>query len=258
MKFLSYNIHEGARGGGQDRTALVLDVIRSADPDIVGLCECTDFWMNDGRDIRKFEQALSMRSVMNQAASGHHVALFYRNGLTILSADKSSVMMYHGFVRLVLNLPSIGRTSIIMTHLHPCSPTFRQGESENLLAKATFEPNCLIMGDLNALSESDQLPNLGSLSINERVRVQNARGNLDCGPASLFVRNGFIDLGATQAIPTNPTKFASNSGVESIRLRRDFMFATHAVAARARMTTICTAEAELASDHLPLLCDLKV
>jgi hypothetical protein len=43
MKILSFNIYEGARPQGKDQTAAVLDVIREADSDLVGLCECTGF-----------------------------------------------------------------------------------------------------------------------------------------------------------------------------------------------------------------------
>ena len=47
MRILSYNIYEGAHAEGLDRTEAVIKVIRAAEPDIVGLCECTRFW-DDG------------------------------------------------------------------------------------------------------------------------------------------------------------------------------------------------------------------
>lgn len=258
MRILSYNIYEGAHARGADRTDVVVSVIQGASPDLVGLCECTDFWDDGATRLRRLETVLGMRSVMNHAASGHHVALLYRDGVPVAQEDTSAVMMYHGYAGVVLVLPILGRVTVLMTHLHPCSSVLRLAEAQNILAKATFESNALVMGDFNTLAESDMLPNSHRLSPNARARLQEPGGSLDCGAVALFLRHGFVDLGAAEAVPTYPTTLFGKAARDGIRLRVDYMFATTAVANLAQMSTIQTPQAQTASDHLPLLCQLRV
>lgn len=256
LRLLSYNIFEGACSRGEDRTDAVIDVIRATNPNVVGLCECTDFWDDGAARLRRFESALGMRSVMTRAASGHHVALLYRDGPQIVKASASAVMMYNGYARIVLDLPTLGRVAVLMTHLHPCSSVFRLAEAQNLLAKATFEPNAIVMGDFNTLAASDALPGPDQLSANARARLQEPGGSLDCATVDLFLRHGFVDLCANAAVPTYPTNLFDKAKRSGLSLRVDYMFATPAVAQLAKVATIETPAAMTASDHLPLVCHL--
>jgi len=257
MRILSYNIFNGAQAQGKDLTEAVIAIIRSVKPDIVGLCECTDFWADGAARLRHFESTLNMRSVMNRAASDENVVLLYRDGVPVVNTDVSSVTMYHGYAQVVLDLPSLGRVAVLMTHLHPRSSLLRLAEAQNILSKATFEPNALVMGDFNTLAESDTLPEVTELSPNARARLQVRHGQLDCGIVKLFVESGFLDLCAPAAIPTYPTALFNKAQKTGIRLRLDYMFATPSVAQCAEARTIDTPEAQVASDHLPLLCELE-
>ena len=195
---------------------------------------------------------------MNHAASDDNVTLLFRDSLPVVKADASGVMMYHGYARLVLNLPALGRVAVVMTHLHPRSSVLRLAEAQNVLAKAMFEPHALVMGDFNSFAESDKLPSTTELPSNTRARLQEPFGTLDCGPVGLFLRHGFNDVGASAAHPTYPTDLLGKAERSGVRLRLDYMLATLSVAQRAEATTISTLEAHSASDHLPLLCDLQI
>ena len=118
MKVLSYNIYEGGRAQGSDQTAAILNLIRTTNPSIVGLCECTGFDENDAAELKRFETELGMRSVMNRAPSGEHVALLYREDVSIVEKTASAVSMFHGFASIVITLPTVGRVAIVMAHLH--------------------------------------------------------------------------------------------------------------------------------------------
>jgi endonuclease/exonuclease/phosphatase family metal-dependent hydrolase len=256
MKVLSYNIYEGAQARGSDQTTAVLNVIQAADPDVVGLCECTGFADNNAATLKKFEEELGMRAVMNRASSGDHVALLYRKNVPIVEENCSSVTMFHGFASIVISLSTIGRVAIIMAHLHPRSSILRLAEAQNILSKATFQENAIVMGDFNSLAKYDQTANLNQLSLNAQARLFDSDRKLTGDVVDLFSTYGFVDLGAATAASTYPTKLFKKDERDGVRLRLDYMFASPAISLIARLSTISTPEAQMASDHLPLLCEL--
>ncbi len=107
-------------------------------------------------------------------------------------------------------------------------------------------------------AESDKLPSTTELPSNTRARLQEPFGTLDRGPVELFLRHGFNDVGASAAHATYPTDLLGKAERSGVRLRLDYMLATLSVAQLAKATTISTLEAQSASDHLPLLCDLQI
>jgi len=253
---MSYNILEGAQSQNIDRTDAVISVIRSARPTIVGLCECTGFWDNDGARLRLFEAALGMRAVMNRAPSDHHVALLYDPSVRVLSTGHGAAMMYNGYARLLIEHPKRGRVLVLMTHLHPCSPLLRLGEAETILVKATFEHHALVMGDFNCLAQGEG-PQAPSVSPNARARLYDASGHPDCRPVERFLARQFMDLGAVHRRPTYPTSLFGKDKSYPRRLRLDYMFASRTLGPYAACEPVATAAAEEASDHLPLICELS-
>jgi endonuclease/exonuclease/phosphatase family metal-dependent hydrolase len=256
MRILSYNIYEGAQSEGKDRIESVIDLIREIDPDLVGLCECKRFWEDGSARLQRFKDALDMRAVMNHAASGNHVALLYRQSVPVVAEDASSVTMYHGFSSVVVSLPRVGRTAIIMTHLHPRSVIMRLAEAQCVLAKATFEPNAVVMGDFNALAETDEKAIASQLSLNGQIRLLDGKGLGSTSAVSTFTRYGFVDLGAAEGAPTCPTRLVENNTIEKVALRLDYILVTSKLAKMARMSMITTSKAHMASDHFPLVCEL--
>jgi endonuclease/exonuclease/phosphatase family metal-dependent hydrolase len=144
-----------------------------------------------------------------------------------------------------------------MTHLHPTSFLFRAAEAQHILAKATFEPNAIVMGDLNSLAESDDLPSFALLSPNTRARLLNEEGTVRGSAVSIFLKHDFVDLGAERSSPTYPTRLFEKDTRDGIKLRLDYMLVTHRIAELAEFSTISNLKAQLASDHLPLLCKLR-
>jgi endonuclease/exonuclease/phosphatase family metal-dependent hydrolase len=256
MKILSYNIYRGGQAGAEDKTDEIIAVIRATDADIVGLCECTQFHDDDRARLRHYERALGMRAVINRAQSGHHVAVLYREHIDVVEIDTGEAMMYHGFASVVADLPGLGRTIVVMTHLHPRSSIFRLAEAQNVLGKAVTEPNGLAMGDFNSPSAYDEVPDFENLPIDRRARLSETDGSTAFGVPALFKSYGFVDLGESDAAPTFPTTIYGKDKGRGLQLRIDYMFASPTLAEAARLETIATPEAMTASDHLPLLCEL--
>ena len=145
-----------------------------------------------------------------------------------------------------------------MSHLHPRYSIFSLGEIQNLLSKATFEPDAIVMGDFNTISENDVLPDLTKLSLNARSRLLNTDGTVGANGVSLFKSHGFVDLGERDGTPTYPTKIFEKDRRDGIRLRLDYMFASSRLAKLSHLKTVTTPAAQLASDHLPLFCEIRI
>src|SRR5689334_12421503 len=156
MKLMAYNILIGGDRQAGDRTSLLLDVIRRAGPDILGLCECKGFEEDGERRLQFFCRELGMEAVMNRAVEGNHVALFYRQGLRPAHASTTNVLMQHGAVRLTLPTVELGPITFLVTHLHAYSSWFRGTEAQTMVAKALSQtPEALIFGDMNAVAATD-------------------------------------------------------------------------------------------------------
>ena len=258
MKILSYNIYKGGRTRSYDKTDEIFSVIRSTDADIVGLCECTGFRAGDRARMRHYERALGMRAVINRAQSGHHVAVLYREHVNVVDIDTGEAMMYHGFASITADLPGLGRTIVVMCHLHPRASIFRLAEAQNVLGKAVTEAHGLAMGDFNSPSDYDAVPDFDAMPIGRRVRLSDTDGSIAFSVPALFKSYGFADLGEADGAPTYPTAIHGKDQGRGPQLRIDYMFATLGLAAIARLTTVATPEAMTASDHLPLLCTLEI
>lgn len=255
MILMSYNIYEGAYSHGVDRTDALIGVIRSVGPSIIGLCECAGFWDDNAARLRRFENELGMRAVMNHACSGYHVALFSTPSVPILSADQSSTMMYHGYARIVVAHPKLGRVLVMMTHLHPYSALFRVGEAETIIASATMEPNAIVMGDFNCVAEGEA-PSPATLSPNALARLCEIDGTPNSEPVKAFLARDFVDLGAHLRTPTYPTALFGKDKRYPGGLRLDYAFASKKLAPHIRCQPLATPSTEQASDHFPLICEM--
>jgi len=257
IRFLSYNIYTGGISNHQDRFGQIVDVIRSADADVVGICECTDFDKNGRFD--SIQRELGMEGVMNRAPSGHHVAILSRRELGSLRPSAGSLTMYHGYASLSFALGWGARVSIAMAHMHPFSSLLRRSEMQILLARARREEQAIVMGDMNSVAPGDDLVAAGATHDYVSTRLRDELGRIDISVIGTAISHGFIDLGASERLPTYPTLLEDKAARYGGRLRLDYILATSAVADRCvQFGVIDDTHAQNASDHLPIFADFSV
>ena len=256
MKVMTYNILEGGDRRFGDRTELILDLIRRADPDVLGLCECTGFDGERGGRFGYFRHELKMDGVMTKAPSGHHICLLHRRGMRTFSKTTLSNTMYNGFARFALETRELGPVTVVMTHLHPFSSWYRVTEVQQVLGRARSSEESIIMGDMNNISPSDASPAITAASPQLWGRLVGPDNQLYTLPIQAILNQGFVDLGASSVGPTYPTTIERKHKEYGATVRLDYIFATPGLAARCRsIRAIDEAPAHNASDHLAIVAE---
>jgi endonuclease/exonuclease/phosphatase family metal-dependent hydrolase len=260
MKLMAYNILMGGDRQAGDRTHLLLDVIRRADPDVLGLCECKGFEADGEARLQFFCRELRMDAVMNRAVEGNHVTLFYRRGLRPAVTSTTNELMQHGAVRLVLPTVELGPITFVLTHLHAYSSWFRVTEAQTVVAKALSKiPEALIFGDMNAVAAVDLPLDPAAAPRGMVTRLSAPQGGIDTQTIDTFLRHGFQDLGAGAVGPTYSTAVGDEGDAGGPLVRLDYIFATPGLAARCRaIGAVRESPADRASDHLPVVADFDL
>ena len=153
MRVMTYNVLTGGRDSdGPGRLALIADIVRQVNPDILLLNECNGFEQDGYRTLFRLEAELGMRGVLAEAESGFHVALFHRVG-RLTEARLVSRDVHHAVLAATLDVA--GTTlRVIGAHLCPFGGDARLLEVQHLL-RFLREDHVLILGDLNAFSPHD-------------------------------------------------------------------------------------------------------
>jgi endonuclease/exonuclease/phosphatase family metal-dependent hydrolase len=253
MRFMTYNI----LNGGQERQAVLLEVIGAAAPDVLALQECNGFELEDARVLRAWEAALGMRALLAPSDSGDHVALFAR-----AAEWRDERVLRAGMARAaaIATLTLHGQTvAAAALHLDPFDPDARRAEATRVVAALPAGVPAVIMGDLNAVSPRD-VRRMQPEAWPERYRTRHglARGAIDTQAIAALEAAGFVDLGAAGASGpalTRPTRLYADRDVPAQRL--DYIFATRALAPRLRAAgVIDDRRTQQASDHLPVFADV--
>lgn len=259
MKLMMYNILEGGNLSNGDRTELILELISRADPDIVGLCECTDFDKKNKERFKFFCRQLGMIGIINEASSGHHVSILYKSKLHVIGSSISSVTMYNGLARITVETRELGRIAVITAHLHPFSSWYRVSEAQTLIARVPPAPEAVIMGDMNTISPADLPLDLDNASPMLTARLVGPTGTIDTLPIEAILNHGFIDLAATSRHTTYPTSLSGKREKYGLTVRLDYIFATPRLAERCRAVYVVDDElTQKASDHLPIVAEFSL
>lgn len=225
MRILSYNIHGCVGRDGREDPDRVLEVIRRADADIVGLQEVHQDDALDRDFLRKL-QHLPYRSVlygktMRKTSANYGNVLLLRDAPT--EVQRVELPAGSGEPRGILIADTqIGDTPlrIAVTHLDIRSAD-RRKQADALLKTiipAGGPPNLILLGDLN-----EWLP---------------------LRPYFRRFQAAFAAISNLRTFPVRPALFA----LDRIALRgalRDCQFRTD-----------CETPADSASDHRPLICDV--
>lgn len=153
LTLLTYNVLDGAL---PDRLPQVLDVIRSAEADVVAVQEARSWRRNRREVFRRVCGELDMRGVLAKADSGFDLAVFSR--LPILRHENlgPDTVFQHTTVRVDIRAASGETFALFNTHLRPDCPGCLE-EAEQLLdwAKASRSGYAAICGDLNSIMAGD-------------------------------------------------------------------------------------------------------
>jgi exodeoxyribonuclease III len=259
LRLMTYNVLTGGRDAdGAERLALIVDTIRSVNPDLLVLNECNGFEQEGYRTLFRLEAELGMRGILAQAESGFHVAFFHRVG-RLTEARLLSREVHHAVLAATLD---IGGTTlrVIGAHLCPFGGDARLLEVQHLI-RYLKEDNVIIAGDLNALSPHDVAryqPGRWLPRRRSRHVLAETGGTLDTRAISALEEAELVDV-LRQRGSADPTVLTRlGAGHEDYQVRIDYVFASASAAQRVtRAERVSGGHVDAASDHYPLLVDLE-
>ncbi|TMD64111.1 MAG: hypothetical protein E6I91_11470 [Chloroflexi bacterium] len=245
LRILSYNI----LWGGADRLALIANVIKQQQPDVVSLLEA-----NSHSKAEALAQQLGMSLTFGKANSWFHVAWLSR--LPILHTENYRPTIFAKTL-LKIEIPwEDSSMALFATHLkagrdQKCED-HRAAEMQailDILQPLGNQPHVLV-GDMNALHPTDHT----NVAVNPHIEPDEKKERLQEPQFSrqaipLLLKAGYIDC-YRMLHPTTP---GYTHKLPTPGLRLDYIFAPPPLAQRLQACDVVTnGEAALASDHFPL------
>jgi exodeoxyribonuclease III len=240
VRIVSYNV----RDGGGDRLDLIAEVIRAQDVDAIAIQEATPF------SAQALAEALSMASVFGEGNSIFDLHVAWLSRLPILGAHNHRLP---ALSKTLLEI-RVGDVALFATHLssrHEADVFPREREVAAILeVLATASRAHLLVGDFNALRPDD--------AVGRPPAGVEPRGDALPG-ASRLVLEPLADAGYADCYRSlHPTRPGWTHPAAAPWLRLDYAFASPALAPRVRCCDVIDTEpAARASDHLPLLVDVR-
>ncbi|MDD9966557.1 MAG: endonuclease/exonuclease/phosphatase family protein [Myxococcales bacterium] len=260
-RFATYNILTGGLDAdGGERFDALLRVLTGLRPDLLVLNECNGFDTSGGARLQRLAHELGMTARLATAASGYHVALFFRRA-QLRSWQAFDAGFCHAAIRAEFDIAG-GSVHVVGAHLDPFSAESRLQEVRLLLASMAERSPVVLMGDLNAISPADSERH-DPATWPERYRDRHAAhgGAPDTRAIAALEAAGLVDLAAAAAVgspaATRPTRLYHKRDVP--RQRLDYIFASSDLAGlTSRVRVVDDGHAQLASDHLPVFADIAL
>jgi exodeoxyribonuclease-3 len=232
MKILSYNI----LFGGEDRIPHITNVIRAQQPDVVALLEA-----NSRENVETLARELDMQFVFGEANNEFHIAWLSR--LPVVRSENHRLPVLTKTLLEIEVLWQRRPVHLFAAHLrHARDPEFEQKRAEELRAiidvmnHVYYRPH-LLAGDLNAIHPADR-PGIETQTPCQAIPLLLNAGYIDC-----YRRVHPIAPGYTFKLPEP-------------YLRIDYIFASLEMALNLHSCTVINSEeAQIASDHLPIMAD---
>lgn len=262
LRVMTYNIKNGGRDGDErHRLADIVEVIRTAAPDVLALQELRGFTRAAGTP--GLAAALGLRAYLARSWFGQPVAVLVGPSAPVTAAGRVRRPFHHAAQQVTIDTAA-GPLQVVGTHLHPYTGVRRLVEAAWLASacRRNADGLALVMGDLNTLDPwTDHSAAVERLSPPSRSRHLRARSSaVDSRAIARLDRAGLVDLfrhagqGEPQTAPTT-----EGGGAEFSGMRLDYIFGTPAVAARTRWCGVVRGgAAERASDHYPVLAELDL
>ena len=260
MRVMTFNIFEGGDSLLNNRTYrldLIARIIRSANPDVVALQECTGWDYEGQKTLHEFEQQVGMLALL-AVTDGFPVGLLVKPEYGIVFADALTDGFWHGMLDVVVADADNLTTRFVNVHLHPSDPRMKYREIRTVLDHCGDGERIVVLGDMNSLSHLDNLE-MSGLSAETRLRHV-VEGHLDFGVSKLFEDAGFVDAYAAlhkgNPVPTIPTVAAQVSNFTPARL--DYIYVSPDLRnSLASIEVFRTEDSDVASDHYPLVMELS-
>jgi len=267
MKILTYNIRNWQNRDGESNVEQVLEVLRQAEADIIGLNEVRHPHPSPESDLPALDflaRELGMQAVFGpsfQPQDAFHLpevmsgnALLSRWPILAAAAHHLTPVVHNqrGLLEARVLLPDQSPITLYVTHLEPKREDVRDQQVRSALSwtvRDRGKPHALL-GDLNTYNPAD-FPS-GEALADFRAKAE-ARGFtfFQAQVIPRLLKNGYLD--ACQTNP-QPTWDAENE----LWARMDFILLSESLAPALRSCTVLDSDlARQTSDHLPVLVDLK-
>jgi len=246
LRLLSYNVLEGAR---PDRLPQGLEVIRSAEADVVAIQEARHWRRKRRETFREVGRQLGMRGLLFEANSGFDLALFSR--LPVLKHRNLGLdtVFLHTAGSIDLQTASGQVLTLFVAHLRLESHLRRQ-ELKLLLEwmRPYSKRLCAMCGDLNSLAKGDYVAK-------PLIRPGSEFGRGPQGTIARIERAGWVDCFRKR----NPAAPGLTLGAGRRVARVDYIFASRPLAERLRNSKVARHPAVLkASDHSPVWAEFDI
>ncbi len=250
LRVLSYNILEG----GEDRLAHIANVIASQQPDVVALLEA-----NERTNAETLARQLGMHLTFGEANSPYHVAWLSRHPV-IREENYRLAVLAKTLLKIEVQWEG-SPLALFATHLqHGRSPEqeqYRGMEMQAILEilRAHSEQPHMLMGDFNSLAPTD-IPDIANHLITSPNKSEELmqEGQFVRDVIPVLLQAGYVDSYRTLHLSTPGYTYK----LPRPSLRLDYIFIPPTLTSRLQACDVVTGqEAEIASDHLPILAEFS-
>lgn len=260
MKILTYNVMEGGVRNGKElqpgRLEKVLKVIEEQNADVVGLQETLDL---------KGDKNQLVEALRSNGRYPHDIVLACEQGWTygtgaalfstIPSANSHIIGERVRAVEMTFNPLNLSICNVYLSHV---SESERLPQIKEALQELRGNQYSLLMGDFNALSPEDGIPQSAVETFSPRMKEKYCRdGKLCYDTIEAVLNEGYIDVGLRFHKPeqiTGKTDLGGpkTGGGHTRGIRMDFIFTKPEVLPYVKeFVMVKEGLARIASDHFP-------
>jgi exodeoxyribonuclease-3 len=256
MKIMTNNILEGGIDDKGSRIEHIIAVINDVKPDFVALQEANNFDKNDNELLKTVSNETDLPhyalspGAPRPGRKRYHVASLSRYPLREEHTFPESSFQ-SAALSVAIDTP-LGEISLCNVHLHANSETERLKEIEVIIKYQSKHKNHIILGDFNAVSRSDDIP---ELSTEESAHYDLARFDVtDMLSESYVDAVSHLDVSDNS---THPTVGVSHP-ISKSQIRIDYVFVNPTLVSSIKKGAIIKTEtSDIASDHYPVVVTLR-
>ncbi len=256
MKVIYINVFNGCKDSARFRN--LINFVKKADPDVLGLSELNGWDYKDFTKLRRFKRETGIRySAYLKSSSGSSLALLSKTPLR--KARVLQGKMWHGVVIAEIKAKGLG-CRVAVTHLAYQNEDRRLVDVSFLLGALGAMRKTILIGDMNSISPTDAAK---PEPILKRLRKAGIAKFGTDGLRTDVIRElltaGLIDSARlSRKSPGRSVPTKSNTDFDhAVPLRLDYTFVTKDLKSRVRSAQVVrTRLTDRISDHYPVLLDL--
>ncbi len=260
MKLMTYNVMLGGVEPEPSRLEKVLQVIREQNADVSGFQETKVSEGEDNAFVEAMRKSHPFNAVFHRDEDwvyGHAAALFSK----VRPLSHRIIGERVRAVEMVFPVKN-GSLSVSNTYLSHVSEAERLPQIIEMLQELRGNNYAIIMGDFNAMSPQDNIPQCAVKTFSPRMKEKYCRGEKICYDTIEAVLNeGYVDVGLQFFRPdqiTDQTGLSGGTGAHTRPIRMDFIFATTSLLPYITDFNLVRAGiAYTASDHFPWYVSLN-